>query len=200
MASSNDGATFGRAMLRKLMQLASIGAILSNAHLFTAAPPAVDCVVTDSRGRCLVEALDPARNKSATTSSTSSQADEHRPQTGQQAASEQSRERRQVNAAARIADKAAATTRCQLIPRATDCAPPTVQVPAPTAVPQQRIPAPSVGQVAQIAVKELPFTAPSVHLSVDDQAFVGVPVWLWIDRGTGAAGPLSATASAGAAR
>src|SRR3954453_18249215 len=115
-------------MLRKLIQLASIGAILTNAHLFAAAPSAVDCVVTDSRGRCLVEALDPARNKSATTSSTSSQADEHRPQTGKQASSKQSRERSQVNAAAHVADKAAATTRCQLVPGAADCAPPTVQV------------------------------------------------------------------------
>ena len=71
---------------------------------------------------------------------------------------------------------------------------------APGAPQRQTPQAPSVAQAAQMAVKELPLTAPSVHLSVGDQAFVGVPVWLWIDRGTGAAGPLSATASAGAAQ
>ena len=129
-------------------------------------------IVSVSLGRCLVEALDPAR--------------------GEQSA--------RPAQARRAAAGAAEAVRCGIAPSAPGCAPtPDAQV-APGAPQHQTLQAPSVAEAAQMAVKELPLTAPSVHLSVGDQAFVGVPVWLWIDRGTGAAGPVSATASAGAAR
>lgn len=64
----------------------------------------------------------------------------------------------------------------------------------------QQAPDPTViGQLlAQRAVEQLTLAPPVVHTSVADIGFIGVPMWLWIDdEGTG---PVSATASAGAAQ
>ena len=138
-------------------------------------------IVSVSLGRCLVEALDPARgDQSARPAPARKKASARVPRAKQSSELEQAR---------RAAAGAAEAVRCGIAPSAPGCAPtPGAQV-APGAPQRQTPQAPSVAQAAQMAVKELPLTAPSVHLSVGDQAFVGVPVWLWIDQGTGAAGP-----------
>lgn len=69
----------------------------------------------------------------------------------------------------------------------------------PTAVSGPQAPDPAViGQLlAQRAVEQLTLAAPVVHTSVADRGFIGVPMWLWIDDER--TGPVSATATAGAA-
>jgi hypothetical protein len=59
-------------------------------------------------------------------------------------------------------------------------------------------PAPAV--IAQQAIKSLGLRGPHVQLSANGSTFVGAPVWLWIDRGAQFTGPLSTTATAGAAQ
>ena len=41
---------------------------------------------------------------------------------------------------------------------------------------------------------------PAMQLSVQDRAYVGVPLWLWVAGGQPNVGPLTATATAGAAQ
>jgi hypothetical protein len=53
--------------------------------------------------------------------------------------------------------------------------------------------------LAQQAIKGLPLRPPTVHTSVVGRSYVGVPVWLWIDDDAASIGPVSATATAGAA-
>ncbi|MFC4945827.1 hypothetical protein ACFPFQ_20345 [Pseudonocardia sp. GCM10023141] len=53
---------------------------------------------------------------------------------------------------------------------------------------------------AQHAVGLLRLQAPSIQISAVGTGFVGVPVWLWIDRGPQFTGPVSATATAGSAQ
>lgn len=53
--------------------------------------------------------------------------------------------------------------------------------------------------LAQRAVEQLSLPAPVLHTSGVDRGFVGVPMWLWIDGGAAYTGPVSATATAGAA-
>lgn len=54
--------------------------------------------------------------------------------------------------------------------------------------------------LAQQAVEQLVLQPPTMRLSARGAGFVGVPVWLWIERGTRYTGPVSVTAVAGAAR
>ena len=49
----------------------------------------------------------------------------------------------------------------------------------------------------RIAISELALQAPVIRMSARGTAFVGVPVWLWIDRGQAFTGPTSATAAVG---
>lgn len=67
--------------------------------------------------------------------------------------------------------------------------------PAPAAVAQAR-----AAGLAQQAVEQLTLRAPSIHTSTPASAFVGVPLWLWIERGAQFTGPVSTTASAGTAQ
>jgi hypothetical protein len=64
--------------------------------------------------------------------------------------------------------------------------------------PNPGAPAPAV--IAQEAIKALDLRGPHVDLSARGSTFVGAPVWLWIDRGAQFTGPLSTTATAGAAQ
>ncbi|GAA1194993.1 hypothetical protein [Pseudonocardia alaniniphila] len=53
--------------------------------------------------------------------------------------------------------------------------------------------------LAQQALELLTLEPPVLHISAQGDAFVGVPLWLWIDDRGASAGPVSATATAGAA-
>lgn len=50
---------------------------------------------------------------------------------------------------------------------------------------------------AQLAISELELSGPVIRSSTGDRGFVGVPIWLWIDRGATLTGPRSATAAVG---
>ncbi|MDN5758883.1 MAG: hypothetical protein L0H59_10165 [Tomitella sp.] len=50
---------------------------------------------------------------------------------------------------------------------------------------------------ARLAVNELELSGPVIGLSTGDSGFVGVPVWLWIERAPDLTGPRSATAAVG---
>jgi hypothetical protein len=50
---------------------------------------------------------------------------------------------------------------------------------------------------AQLAINELELSGPVIRLSTGDSGFVGVPVWLWIERDPDLTGPRSATAAVG---
>lgn len=54
--------------------------------------------------------------------------------------------------------------------------------------------------LAQRAIEQLTIDAPAPQTSVHGTGYVGVPVWLWIEDGEATTGPVSATATAGAAR
>ena len=54
--------------------------------------------------------------------------------------------------------------------------------------------------LAARAIELLTIEPPVVHTSAGGTGFVGLPVWLWIDAGGAATGPLVATATAGASR
>lgn len=52
---------------------------------------------------------------------------------------------------------------------------------------------------AQLAINELELGGPVIRLSTGDTGFVGVPVWMWIERDPDLTGPRSATAAVGSA-
>jgi hypothetical protein len=60
-------------------------------------------------------------------------------------------------------------------------------------------PAPAAAVLAQRAVELLALRSPAVRTSAQGSAYVGVPLWLWIDQNRANVGPVSATAVAGAA-
>ncbi|WP_214406238.1 hypothetical protein [Pseudonocardia lacus] len=65
-------------------------------------------------------------------------------------------------------------------------------------------PAPPAGPppavLAQQAIELLDLQGPQIRTSATESAFIGVPLWLWAEPGTTTTGPVSATATAGAAR
>jgi hypothetical protein len=74
------------------------------------------------------------------------------------------------------------------------------QLPGAPGRPPAKVAAPDPGVLARWAVELLRLPRPSVQASATDRAYVGVPVWLWIEGGQPNVGPVSATATAGAAR
>ena len=54
--------------------------------------------------------------------------------------------------------------------------------------------------LAQEAIRLLRLPRPGMQMSVQDRAYVGVPLWLWVQGGQPNVGPLTATATAGAAQ
>ena len=62
-------------------------------------------------------------------------------------------------------------------------------------------PVPGTADVLALqAIRLLRLPRPAMQLSVRDRAYVGVPVWLWVAGGQPNVGPLTATATAGAAQ
>lgn len=71
----------------------------------------------------------------------------------------------------------------------------------PPAEPDQPVePEVDLGALVQRAVEELTLSPPVLRTSVAGSGYVGVPVWLWIEGDVASTGPVSATATAGAAR
>ena len=65
-------------------------------------------------------------------------------------------------------------------------------------MPGQPAAVPNPVLVAQSAISQLNLRASTPRLSANPRTAVGLPVWMWVDGGTAATGPLTATATAGA--
>lgn len=184
------------------MLTVSAVALVLPAVLFTGVNAEVGpprCAVVDSIGRCLVSAVDPGRRTDVS-------------------------KRRSRDADAE--DEPVSTRPGKAVSGGQSEPPPTPPPRPVTAFPvgnggwgQRALPdlpgllgeprpdAPGVGDasvapevLAQRAVEQLSLPPPVLHTSAGGSGFVGVPMWLWIDGGTAYTGPVSATATAGAAR
>ncbi len=179
-----------------MLTVATIAALLSPLLLFPGGARAGDagCVVVDSIGRCLVAAVDPGRRGTAD-SRRRNQVPDARPSNRSRKAGSDRTGRpepppspppRAFPIGTGWAQRPVADLERQLAENA--------------ASPGAAAAEPSPEVLAQRAVRQLDLRAPSIHTSGDDGAVVGVPLWLWVDRDEAFASPLSATATAGAAR
>lgn len=135
------------------------------------------CAVIDGTGQCLVAATDPGRPGGPQNPAKSA-----RPSVGVQTPAAVS-ESVPLDRAGSIA----------ALQGAMDGLPPApAAVGGPAAAAQAAV-------VVQRAVQQLTLRPPKINLSASG-GFVGVPMWLWVDRGEQATGPVSTTAAAGAAR
>jgi len=91
-----------------------------------------------------------------------------------------------------ISDPAVAAANPALVASCLSPAPAVPGQPAPAPVP---VPNPAV--VAQSAIAQLNLKASAPRLSANPRSAVGLPVWMWVDGGAAATGPLTATATAG---
>lgn len=142
-----------------------------------------ECAVIDSIGRCLVAAADPGRPGGPSDRRQSDRStDDGSERSGRQAGARPFAAPIEPNGpAVDAALFGAAAGR-------------------PPADPAAAVPVPQPAVLAQMAVEELTLQPPSIQLSAAESTFVGVPVWLWIERGQRFTGPVRATATAGAAR
>ncbi|WP_226363722.1 hypothetical protein [Pseudonocardia abyssalis] len=178
-----------------MLTATGLGVVLPMLLLTTAGDPEPPgCAVSDSHGRCLVIAVDPGRpgrpsNPDREEASTRPETDEG------------------------IADDDAGTSseperpRLQALPFG-DGSWVRQEVPDPAdfldALPADTEPAIDPATIAQVlaqrAVEQLTLDPPEPRTSADGPGYVGVPVWLWIEDGVASTGPVSATATVGAAR
>lgn len=180
-----------------MLTVSTIAALISPLLLVGGSAPTgnAGCVVVDSIGRCLVAAVDPGRPGAA-----------EPPRRRKDAPGSQPRDRSQqgISNTAGPPDPPPAPPQ-RVLPIGTGWSRRSVGVldqllAEDPAEPDVATAAPSPEVLARRAVRQLDLPAPSVHTSSNDGAVVGVPLWLWVDRDPAFAGPLSATASAGAAR
>jgi hypothetical protein len=179
------------------VSLLALGLVVLPAPTAAHAPPeGGGCKVVDGAGRCLIEAADPARPGG--------------PRADTPARDQQGRRstpaRREEN---RSPAPEGASTPSRPPPLAGAPLPlgggtvegrGEIDLPPIETDPPAVSPAVSSAVLAQRAIEMLDLPAPAVQMSVSDLAFVGVPVWLWIDPGPQGTGPLSATAAAGASQ
>lgn len=145
------------------------------------------CAVVDSIGRCLVIAADPGRPGGP------------RDEAGPDRAPRDAAPR-----AASTAPVAPPRPRLEAMPfgdswRIGEAIDP-ADLLAPEPAPEAAAEAPPAAVLAQRAIELLTVDQPALRTSTGGSGFVGVPVWLWIEDGAAAAGPLTATATAGASR
>ena len=174
--------------------LRAVGVIVALVASAPAQPPPTECAVVDTIGQCLVSAIDPGRP-----GRDEPETDDDEPRTPR-------RNPRPVEAG-----------------EAEPPAPPPPRGPAQPfgdggwvvgdepdiaglqglLADEQAVAAPgavAVEVLAQRAIEALEIDPPELRMSVEGTAFVGVPLWLWIDGGADATGPVSTTATVGAAR
>lgn len=154
--------------------------------------PPPSCAVTDSHGRCPIVAIDPGRGVRPTTPEDTGRDRPQRSERGQP-------------------DDAGAPARSP-VPnylvrpvgdggwvRTGGAAPPPVPGDDAPAAPAVAVPAVPVEELVQRAIDELVLDPPEPRFSASDIGFVGVPIWMWIESGAAATGPVTATATAGGA-
>lgn len=155
-------------------------------------PPPVQCIVENALGRCLVGAVDPGRPGRDEPDRPADPVDEER------AGDVDRREDRAADSAppppnylVRPLGDGGWVRNDAVLPDADGLVAAAPPAPA-AAVPP--------GVLAQRAIEELGLAPPGLRMSVEGTGFVGVPMWLWIDGGAAATGPVSATATAGTAQ
>lgn len=180
-------------MLRRAATI-SAAIVVSLAAVDVARAEPVDCVVRDTVGQCLIAAADPGRPGGP-------QFRPHPPVTPRISVGEAepssvpqppaAPEPLQMRLTGGLGRSGMVLGRAKspdlLIPPAIPPLPDVVQ-PNLTAVATQR------------AVELLRLQPPSIRVSAASIGFVGMPLWLWIDRGQQFTGPVTATAVAGAAQ
>jgi hypothetical protein len=155
-----------------------------------AASKPAGCVVVDSHGRCLVVAVDPGRPGGPRASHQGPLPGPARP--------------RQNNAPVRSAAPPPPPP-IGAVPGGGGWVVQTLPDPDDflAALPGGGAPAPEPATTPQVlarqAIKRLSLPPPVLRTSIVGSGYVGVPVWLWIDDGAASVGPVSATATAGAA-
>ncbi|GAA2848233.1 hypothetical protein GCM10010472_01430 [Pseudonocardia halophobica] len=153
-------------------------------HATASAAPG-GCRVLSAMGLCLVEAADPGRPGGPSAHQPVEEPAQDRPAAPRRPSIAPSRE---------IAERIPEMLRQNLL----GIAPPEeVSVAgAPAAVAQAAAPVdPAVP--TRIAINRLELQKPTIRLSGQDEAYVGVPVWLWIDQAEGAAEAATASAAVG---
>ena len=173
--------------------LSAAGVIVALVAAAPAQPPPTECVVVDTIGQCLVSAIDPGRPGRADPGRDD---DEPRDQ-GRRPRQEEAPEEPPAPAPPRLAarpfgDGGWAVGEEPDIAALQELLADDQAAAAPGAV--------AVEVLAQRAIEELEIDPPALRMSVEGFAVVGVPLWLWIEGGPEATGPVSATATAGAAR
>lgn len=179
--------------------LTSVGLAVALPAILLASAPASEppeCLVVNSYGRCVVTAVDPGRSVAPAKPAPSDGPDRWRPE----------------------AERSRSDAPAPPPPRPSMVSLPTgdggwVQTPTSDldalldALPAEDGPAPAPAAppvtpelLAARAVELLTLQPPVLRTSVSTTGFVGLPVWLWIDGGDAATGPVSATASAGTAQ
>lgn len=171
-------------MLRR--GLAALGAVAVLPSIMAAGGPPEPgrCQVYDGAGLCLVAAADPARPGGPTAPMIPMH--------------------KRLPPRAKPAADTPAETATPLVSMPTGkggwVVGPPPQLPAIGAAPAAPVAPPDPAVLARRAVELLALPRPTPQMSMADSAYVGVPVWLWIDGGQADIGPFSATATAGAAQ
>lgn len=157
-------------------------------------PEPPGCAVTDSHGRCLVIAVDPGRPgrpAAPDRDEPSGASDPRDDDPGADSGTPPQRERPRLQA---VPFGDGGWTQ-QVAPNPAD-----FLGPLPAGAGQAADPVAVAQALSQRAIEELLLDPPVPHTSVSGAGYVGVPVWLWIEDGIASTGPVSATATAGAAR
>lgn len=151
------------------------------------------CVVVDGAGRCLIEAADPARPGGPIG-----------PAIAPRVPTRPASPARRANRVAAVVSEPLPDLAGLPTPGGGWAVRPVPIIPGPAPVKQPAVPAavpePALSVLLRQAVKQLNLSPPEIRTSAQGSAYVGVPLWLWIDQGQGNIGPVSATAAAGAAR
>jgi hypothetical protein len=161
---------------------------------YVSQPPPGGCVVEDLLGRCLVSAVDPGRPGRAEPERPAEATDRRspRPADGDDGTDGPPPPPPPPNYLVRPFGDGGWVRGGPELPDPAELL--AAQPQAPDA------PAVDPGVLAQEAIEALEIAPPELRLSVDGTGFVGVPVWLWLEGGEAATGPVSATATAGGAR
>ncbi|WP_219414187.1 hypothetical protein [Pseudonocardia nigra] len=175
-------------MLRHAASVSGIAALLPFLGMTTVHADPGHCTVVDGAGRCLVEAADPARpggprDREGQRRDGPSDRPETRAGSGEQVEPTDIPEFVGVpvlGPGGRVGAGVEQVRDIALPPEAADNV-----TPVDPAV------------LAQRAVELLTLQPPSLRISATDVAFVGVPIWMWVEPGAETTGPISATATAG---
>lgn len=172
--------------------LKAVGVIVALLAVAPAQPP-TGCVVVDTIGQCLVSAIDPGRPGRADPEQDDDEPRNPQRSPRQEEADEEEPPRATPRGGARpFADGGWVVGNEPDIAALQELLTDEQAAAAPGAV--------AVEVLAQRAIEALEIDPPELRMSVEGTAFVGVPLWLWIDGGAEATGPVSTTAAVGAAR